>query len=425
MAIFIKKFRITVAVILAFTAATAWADVVPGDVINKDNWQKIEGMVPDPVLNWVKKGDLVMNVTELKFDPKPYYKGWKTATHEPDKFNIEKNVIKEKKTGKYGLWSSQTPPFADLDANDPMLGSKLQFNKKFYMNSTGNITVNFVGYLTARSRLETVFEAKQMSYASFHLGDNPNDFSDKRIILVKKPFDMSGTAIMIWVYNNPENEDKSFMYLPAIRRVRRMSSGGQSDPFLGSDVSMDDIGGLMGDYRKFDYKLLEVKEALFPFRSDVPIELKKEGEGYATTSDFKDIIFGFKDKDFKGPAWMPTNISWVKRKVFVVEAIAKDRRYNYKKQIAWFDAEFNIDGYKIIYDRGEKYWKSMINWIGFYKYQDTNFRTLFVDGQVMVDDRKDHATILNSLSPNNETLMDVKDMNPKDFSSGGFVKFCR
>jgi hypothetical protein len=425
MTLFLKKVWIFVATFVAFTAAVAWSDVNPGDVINKENWQKIEGMVPEPVLNWVKKGDIVMNIAELKFDPKPYYKGWKTAKHEPGRFKIEKNVIRETATDKYGLWYAKTPPFANLDVNDPMLGVQLQFNKKFYMNSTGNIIVKFMGYMVSRSRLETEFQALQLTYNAFHLGDNPKDFSDKRIILIKKPFDMAGTAIMVWIYNNPENEDKSFMYVPAIRRVRRMSSGGQSDPFLGSDVSMDDIGGLMGDYRKFDYKLLEVKEALFPFRSETPIELKKKGDGYATTSDFKEIDFGFQDKKWNGAPWAPINLSWVKRKVYVIEVMAKDRRYNYKKQIAWFDTEFNMDGYKIVYDRGGKYWKCMINWIGFYKYQDSEFRTLFVDGQVMVDDRKDHASILNSLSPKRETLLDVKDMDHNDFTSGGFIKFCR
>ena len=53
-----------------FLAMTLWmpglvtqtvrADVGPGDIIDKSNYEKIEGWVPDYVVGWVKAGDLTM-----------------------------------------------------------------------------------------------------------------------------------------------------------------------------------------------------------------------------------------------------------------------------------------------------------------------------------------------------------------------------
>ena len=48
--------------------AIASADVAPGDVVDKSNWEKVEGLVPGSVLDWVKTGDIIMNVAELEYD---------------------------------------------------------------------------------------------------------------------------------------------------------------------------------------------------------------------------------------------------------------------------------------------------------------------------------------------------------------------
>ena len=45
------------------------ADVNPGDLITRDNYQKIEGLVPDFILKWVQDGDLMIKVGELKYNP--------------------------------------------------------------------------------------------------------------------------------------------------------------------------------------------------------------------------------------------------------------------------------------------------------------------------------------------------------------------
>ena len=50
---------------LSCLGLSATAGVLVGDVVDKTNWEKAEGMVPEPVLTWVKKGDLAQVVSQF------------------------------------------------------------------------------------------------------------------------------------------------------------------------------------------------------------------------------------------------------------------------------------------------------------------------------------------------------------------------
>jgi outer membrane lipoprotein-sorting protein len=69
------------------------------------------------------------------------------------------------------------------------------------------------------------------------------DFGDveKRIMFFLSPADVQGTSFMNWSYADGSDDDQ-WIYLPALRRVRRISSDGKSDYFMGSDFTYDDLG---------------------------------------------------------------------------------------------------------------------------------------------------------------------------------------
>lgn len=46
---------ILAACLVVASVHAARADVAPGDVIDKTNWEKAQGLLPEPVLDWVKK----------------------------------------------------------------------------------------------------------------------------------------------------------------------------------------------------------------------------------------------------------------------------------------------------------------------------------------------------------------------------------
>ena len=69
------------------------------------------------------------------------------------------------------------------------------------------------------------------------------DYGDveKKIMFFLSPADVRGTSFMNWSYTDGRDDDQ-WIYLPALRRVRRISSDGKDDYFMGSDFTYDDLG---------------------------------------------------------------------------------------------------------------------------------------------------------------------------------------
>lgn len=70
------------------------------------------------------------------------------------------------------------------------------------------------------------------------------DFGDeeKKIMFFLSPADVRNTSFMNWSYDDESNDDDQWIYLPALRKVKRISSDSKSDYFMGSDFTYDDLG---------------------------------------------------------------------------------------------------------------------------------------------------------------------------------------
>jgi len=65
---------------------------------------------------------------------------------------------------------------------------------------------------------------------------------DKKLMVFQSPADVRGTSFMNWSYNEQGKGDDQWIYLPALKKVKRISSEGKSDYFMGSDFTYDDLG---------------------------------------------------------------------------------------------------------------------------------------------------------------------------------------
>jgi outer membrane lipoprotein-sorting protein len=65
---------------------------------------------------------------------------------------------------------------------------------------------------------------------------------DKKIMFFIAPADVHNTSFMNWSYTQEGKNDDQWLYLPALKRVRRISSDSRSDYFMGSDFTYDDLG---------------------------------------------------------------------------------------------------------------------------------------------------------------------------------------
>ncbi len=106
--------------------------------------------------------------------------------------------------------------------------------EKVYHNPTGSdmqseLTMTLIN---ARGE-ERVRQLKQFT--------RTDDDVEKKIMFFVSPADVRNTSFMNYSYTDGRDDDQ-WIYLPALRRVRRISSDGKSDYFMGSDFTYDDLG---------------------------------------------------------------------------------------------------------------------------------------------------------------------------------------
>ncbi len=63
----------------------------------------------------------------------------------------------------------------------------------------------------------------------------------RTVIFYQKPAIVKGTAFLIYDYAKAERDDDQWLYLPALRKVRRISASDRGDYFLGTDFTYEDI----------------------------------------------------------------------------------------------------------------------------------------------------------------------------------------
>lgn len=76
--------------------------------------------------------------------------------------------------------------------------------------------------------------------AVFYSKDDGQD--TKTLIYFWKPADIKGTGFLSYEYDNPKKQDDRWLYLPALKKVRRISGTSNDDYFMGTDFTYNDMG---------------------------------------------------------------------------------------------------------------------------------------------------------------------------------------
>jgi len=73
------------------------------------------------------------------------------------------------------------------------------------------------------------------------------------LFVFDSPQSIRGTGLLVYDYAQTAQEDRQWLYLPALRKVRRIATGSRGDSFVGTEFSFDDMknGSRVGiaDYR--------------------------------------------------------------------------------------------------------------------------------------------------------------------------------
>jgi len=73
---------------------------------------------------------------------------------------------------------------------------------------------------------------------------------DKSLMTFISPPDVKGTKFLS--YSHIEKDDDQWLYLPALKRIKRIASKNKSGSFMGSEFSYEDLGSF--DVEKYSYK---------------------------------------------------------------------------------------------------------------------------------------------------------------------------
>ncbi|WP_422081613.1 outer membrane lipoprotein-sorting protein [Ulvibacterium sp.] len=146
---------------------------------------------------------------------------------------------------------------------------------------------------------------------------------DKSLIAFDSPKDVKGTATL--TYTHKVGSDDQWLYLPSIKRVKRISSNNKSGPFVGSEFAYEDLSSQ--EVEKYTYKFLEAKGNLLLVEQD-PVDPKS---GYT-----RRIVTYNKDKGYR-----IEKVEFYDRKNALLKTLTYSDYKLYKDKF-WRAATFNM-----------------------------------------------------------------------------------
>jgi len=117
---------------------------------------------------------------------------------------------------------------------------------------------------------------------------------DKKIMMFQAPADVRGTSFMNWSYAEAGKGDDQWIYMPALKRVKRITSDGKGGSFMGSDFSYDDLGARHPS--RDDHVILGSETVAGEECWIIESTPKEAGDGYSRTVSWisKSRLIGFK-----------------------------------------------------------------------------------------------------------------------------------
>ena len=88
--------------------------------------------------------------------------------------------------------------------------------------------------------------------------EGQDGLSSKSFIYFESPPDVKDTTFLNWSQEDAEADDDQWIYLPALRKVRRIASGDKENSFMGSDIIYDDMADR--EVEEDTHKLLRVEQ---------------------------------------------------------------------------------------------------------------------------------------------------------------------
>ncbi len=337
-----RKTFFFILLILLLIPGLIWAqEIKPGVSITKDNYERY---LPElkkllfpasfvTVLNALRKGWITLPVVEerRKLLRRPGYAEWTKRMQGKCKVGAENRLIG---------WVAGAP------FDPPRSGAELAWDVERCHQANNNQFSFYAPFFLfdKEGKLERSF--KWHIYGRFWVGRTcippiPEEPGNNRVIrqkesfVILEPHDVKGFSQVRIRYEEVGRDDEAFSYIPAIRRMRRLTGADITDPILGSDEVSDDFECWRQKINsKMTFKMYGPKEFLVP------------------------AFHTRKEKVLKGNS---IQVNWQIRPLWILEVYTNDPEYAYKKRVIYIDSQeksnFALWGAEN-YDQRGRLWRS-------------------------------------------------------------------
>jgi hypothetical protein len=164
-------------------------------------------------------------------------------------------------------------------------------------------------------------------------------------IHVEEPFDARGIMTLSYRYKAADGprdtakNDDTWVYIPDLRRVRRISSAQRTDSVSGTDFTVDDLRSFNGIPPQYEWTCLGERDAISPFNT--------AHLAYPYRDDYNFGPYGFSF----------ANDRWEMRHAWIVRFVPKNEDHPYSRKDIWIDKQTWEPLYSFAYDRKKELWK--------------------------------------------------------------------
>ncbi len=328
------------------TIATGEQNPPVGTVIDKANIDTFKDFF-SPAVQWIVRRGAKINVAPYrKIELTPLVK---EAT---EKYSAQVELSED---GTHVLNHVAGLPFPTVDPNEKFAATKVMYNFESAIEVDDLDLRNFdcdtgvIGRNGDPVRVERHFLIDHFRRMYFTgrlevdpipvLEPNKDEVRLKEALYpLIEPFDLKGVGFTSNRYIDHTRQDDSWLYLPQLRRVRRLSSAQRSDALFGQDTDQDSYAGYAGNVSWMNWKFLGEKKLLASMHSKhLPVKWSAPSADYMHDD------------------------GWEPRDVWVVEGRSKLPQYAFSKRVIFVDKETSLVAYSDMYDQAGELWKVWIN----------------------------------------------------------------
>jgi hypothetical protein len=256
-----------------------------------------------------------------------------------------------------GYVAGQPFPMDEIDCQgDPDAGAKVIWNFDYRWQGAGAFGHGYYSYWDRGEELPLYYEGTARQIGLAHrpepqYAETGGDlFRGERRKLaygveVLAPFDAKGITIINYRYKSADGpvaqakNDDTWVYVPSLRRVRRISTAQRTDAVSGTDFTFDDFNGFFGIPPQYEWDCLGTQDVLATVNSRV--------KAYPYTRDHGFGPYGLSFADDR----------WELRHAFKIRFVPKNADHPYSQKILYIDRNTAEILYAFAYDRKGDLWK--------------------------------------------------------------------